>query len=148
MRPPASWAETFDHHPDEALRPRVYEASYEEVFKLCVQAAEELSSLEVAEADPRRGVVECWVKLAPIANLPLLGPKKHPGERGRGWLHRFDPRVSKGWLQVRVEAKDKGRVEVGGHLRLEIPGAGPLARTLLKNYLRWVDVRRGSPRRP
>lgn len=144
----ASWAETWPHHPDPGLRPRVYEAGFEDVFRVCVRAAEELSSLELAEADPRRGVVEAWVKLLPLAGLPLLGPRKHPRERGRGWVHRLDARLAKGWLQARVDALDKGKVQVSGHVRLELPMARPLAGLLLKNYLRWVDIRSGAPRKP
>lgn len=144
----ASWAETREGHADPALRPRVYEGSFEQVFAACVRAAEELASVELAEADPRRGTVTGWVKLAPLANLPLLGPRKHPGAVGLGWFRRLDPRLAKGWLQVRVDALDKGRVQVGGHVRLEVPGAGKLAGALLKNYLRWLDLRWGMPVKP
>ena len=144
----ASWAETREGHPDPALRPRVYEGSFGQVFALCVRAAEELDTVELAEADPRRAVVAGWVKLAPFAALPLLGPPKHPGSVGLGWFRRLDPRLAKGWLQVRLDPLEKGGVRVTGHVRLELPLAGRLAAALLKNYLRWLDLRWGMPVKP
>ena len=144
----ASWAETVEGHADPALRPRVYEGTPEDVHRFCVRATEELDGVLLAEADVRRGTVSGWVRLLPLAALPVLGPPKHPREGGKGWFHRFDPALAQGWLQVRVEPAGKEGVRVRAHLRLEVPFAGPLAAALLKGYLRWLDVRRGEPVRP
>lgn len=145
--------ETVANHPDPGLRPRLYDDSYDGVFRACVRAMEEMHTIELAEADPRRGVVEGWVKLAPFAGLPIAPPgevrrPKHAQARGKGWFERFDPRLAQGWVQVRVEPADKGRVRVSAHLRLQLPFASMLAGLLLKNYLNWLDIRRGEPVKP
>lgn len=141
-------AETLDHHPDPGLRPRVYDDTYENVFRSCVRAMEEMHTLELAEADPRRGVIEAWVTLAPMATLPGLGPPKDPRARGRGWFRRLEPLLTQGWVRIRVDDAGKGKVAVHGSLSLELPLARPLAGILLKNYLRWLDIRRGEPVKP
>lgn len=143
----SSGVETHPHHPDPGLRPRVYDDTYERVFASCVRAMEEMHTIELAEADPRRGVVEGWVRLVPFASVPG-GPRKHPHALGVGWFHRLDPRAAQGWVQIRVAPQAKGTVEVQGHLRLELPFARVLAGLLLKNYLRWLDIRRGQPVKP
>jgi hypothetical protein len=143
----ASWVETMPGHADPALRPRAYERPWREVFDACARAAGELDTLVLAEADPRRGTVGCYVRLAPLWSLPVLGPRKHPHARGLGWFQRFEPALSRGWLQVRVDPGPKGTAVVSAHARLELPLARPLAALLLKNYLRWLDIRLGEPRR-
>jgi hypothetical protein len=56
--------------------------------------------------------------------------------------------IEGGWLQVRVDPGPEGTAVVSAHARLELPLARPLAELLLKNYLRWLDIRLGEPRRP
>ncbi|HEV8359414.1 MAG TPA: hypothetical protein VGR28_03055 [Candidatus Thermoplasmatota archaeon] len=147
-----SWAETLPRHADPALRPRSYEAAPLDVLRACARAAGDFAGFEVAEVDPRRATLSAWVRLAPFASLPIVGPRKHPGARGLGWWQRFDPLLAPGWLQVRVDPvedpKRKGEVQVWAHVHLELPFASLLARLLLKRYLRWLDVTMGMPRTP
>lgn len=146
-------ASTRDQHPDPGLRTRVYDASYEHVFASATQAMAEMHTLELAEADPRRGVIEAWVRLAPFAGLPMAPPgevkkRKHPRAAGKGWFERFDPRLAQGWVSIEVKPGPKGTTTLDGRLSLNLPFAGPLAGLLLKNYLRWHDIRRGEPVKP
>jgi hypothetical protein len=143
--------ETTEGQADEALRPRVYDRLVAEVFAACVRAAQELDSLKLAEQDPRRSTVSAYVRLSPLHTVPgprELFPRKRPWKHGIGWYGQFDPTLAQGFLQVRLDPGPKGSTVLRAHLRLHVPFSKPLARMLLKNYLRWVDIRLAEPRRP
>ncbi|MCA1814633.1 MAG: hypothetical protein LC624_11935 [Halobacteriales archaeon] len=148
MRP--SEAETVEGSGDEALRPRSYDRPAAEVFAACVRAAQELDSLKLAERDPRRGTISAYVRLSPLTTVPgprELFPKKKPWKAGIGWYGQFDPTLAQGFLQVRLDPGPKGATVLHAHLRLSVPFATLLAKLLLKNYLRWVEIRLAEPRR-